>query len=48
MQEHEWAPTGEIVEAVVSFASGRHVIEADEHNVPSVLLTYNSRFNATS
>jgi hypothetical protein len=37
--------TGEIVQAVVSFAFGhRRGIEADEHPVPWSLLTYNSRF----
>ncbi len=39
------AATGDIVEAVVSFASGKHtIIEANEHTVPWSLLTYNSRF----
>jgi sporulation protein YlmC with PRC-barrel domain len=39
------AATGEIVEAVVSFASGKHVIiDTNEHTVPWSLLTYSSRF----
>jgi sporulation protein YlmC with PRC-barrel domain len=38
--------TGEIVDAVVSFASGNSIgIEVDEHPVPWSLLAYNSRFN---
>jgi PRC-barrel domain len=39
------AATGEVVHAVVSFASGNHLgIEADQHPVPWSLLAYNSRF----
>jgi sporulation protein YlmC with PRC-barrel domain len=38
--------TGEIVDAVVSFAPGNGIgMEADEHPVPWSLLAYNSRFD---
>jgi hypothetical protein len=40
------AETGEIAEAIVSFALGNSMgMEADEHPVPWSLLAYNSRFN---
>jgi sporulation protein YlmC with PRC-barrel domain len=39
------AATGEVVHAVVNFASKSHMgIEADQHPVPWSLLAYNSRF----